>query len=135
MENYYLLFMGILVFLLHIPGLIIPKRHRELGRHFVQQSLNMRLIGLIMVLIGVGAFLVSPSQAGIKWFLMAFGIYQSLSGFALIFFPNAFASKTERKYVVFRVYQALDWPRYRKMHDWPGACSLGRYEYYKMMRS
>ena len=98
MENYYLLFMGILVFLLHIPGLFIPRRHRELGRHFVQKSLNMRLIGLIMVLTGVGAFLVSPSQGGIKWFLMALGLYQSLSGFALIFFPNAFASKTERMF-------------------------------------
>ncbi len=98
MENYYLLFMGILVFLLHIPGLIIPRRHRELGHHFVQQSLNMRLIGLIMVLIGVGAFLVSPSQGGIKWFIMLIGIYQSLSGFALIFFPNALASKTERMF-------------------------------------
>ena len=98
MENHYLLFMGILVFLLHIPGLIIPKRYRELGHHFVQQSLNMRLIGLIMVLTGVGAFLVSPSQGGTKWFLMALGTYQSLSGFALIFFPNAFASKTERMF-------------------------------------
>ena len=98
MENYYVLFMGILVFLLHIPGLIIPRRHRELGHHFVQQSLNMRLIGLIMVLIGVGAFLVSPSQGGIKWFIVVIGIYQSLSGFSLIFFPNAFAAKTERMF-------------------------------------
>ena len=93
MENYYLLFLGMLVFLLHIPALIIPKRYRDLGHNFVQQSLNMRLIGLIMVLIGVGAFLVSPSQAGIKWFLMAFGIYQSLSGFALIFFPKCICIK------------------------------------------
>jgi len=98
MENYYLLFLGLLVFLLHIPGLIIPKRHRELGHHFVQQSLNMRFIGLIMVLIGVGAFLVSPSQGGIKWFIMVIGIFQSLAGFSLIFFPNAFASTTERMF-------------------------------------
>ena len=98
MENYYLLFLGLLVFLLHIPALVIPKRHRELGRHFAQRSLNMQLIGFIMVLIGVGAFLVSPGQGGTKWFLMALGTYQSLSGFALIFFPNAFASKTERMF-------------------------------------
>ncbi|MCH8020976.1 hypothetical protein IH785_14075 [candidate division KSB1 bacterium] len=98
MENYYLLFLGMLVFLLHIPGLIIPKRYRDLGHNFVQQSLNMRLIGLIMVLIGVGAFLVSPSQGGIKWFIMVIGLYQSLSGFALILFPNAFAAKTDRMF-------------------------------------
>jgi len=96
MEYYYIFFLGVIVFSLHVPGLIIPKKHRKLGFQFIQNRSNIRFIGLSMLAIGAGAILVSPNFGFTKWFLILFGIYQILSGLFLLIYPKYFLLKIER---------------------------------------
>ena len=44
MHGYFILILGVTVFLLHIPSQLIPESHRRLGERFVQSSANLRMI-------------------------------------------------------------------------------------------
>ena len=96
MENYFILTLGIIIFILHVPGLIIPTKHRELGRRFAQKKSNIRLIGLVIVAIGAIALLVAPQTGFIKWFLLVFGIIESVAGLFLLLYPGKFTAKIDR---------------------------------------
>ena len=96
MENYFILTLGIILFVLHVPGLIIPTKHRELGRRFAQKKSNIRLIGLVIVTIGAIALLVSPQTGFTKWFLLVFGIIESVAGLFLLLYPGKFTAKIDR---------------------------------------
>ncbi len=96
MAGYFILILGAIVFILHVPGLVIPERHRELGSRFAQTPSNFRLFGLIMVAIGAGAFLVSPRSGSTRWFLLLFGIYLVLSGLFLLVFTKLAQAKLQR---------------------------------------
>ncbi|MEE8169419.1 MAG: hypothetical protein V3T70_02615 [Phycisphaerae bacterium] len=95
MAGYFILILGMLALALHVPGLVVPVSHRRLGLRFVQSPSNLRLIGLAMVAIGVGAVLVSPNDGVTGWGLPLVGAYQILSGLFLLGFPGKFRSRME----------------------------------------
>ncbi len=96
MDKYFIFWLGIIVFFLHVPGLIIPGQHRELGFRFVQKALNLRLIGILMAGIGAAGVLVAPGSGVTHWFLLLFGIYMILSGLFLLSGPDKFVQKSEK---------------------------------------
>ncbi len=93
MAGYFVLGFGMLVFVLHVPGLIVPVPHRRVGLRFVQRPSNLRLIALPMAAIGVGAILVAPNDGATRWLLFVVGSYQILSGLLLLAFPRKFGSR------------------------------------------
>ena len=60
MAGYFVLILGVIAFVLPVPGLVIPGRYRELASRFVQIPSKLKLFGLIMVATGAGAVLVCP---------------------------------------------------------------------------
>ncbi len=96
MHGYFILILGVAVFLLHIPGLLIPEPHRRLGERFVQSNANLRMIGVLMGLIAVIAVVVSPDSGATKWLLYAFSLYMAASGLFLIFKPGSFVERSAK---------------------------------------
>ena len=76
MAGYFVLGFGMLVFVLHVPGLVVPVPHRRVGLRFVQRPSNLRLIALPMTAIGVGAILLAPNDGATRWLLFLVGSYQ-----------------------------------------------------------
>ncbi len=95
MDKYFIFGLGIIVFFLYVPGVIIPRQHRELGLRFMQKALNLRLIGILMAGIGATGILVAPSSGVRHWFLLLFGIYMILSGVFLLSAPDKFVQKSK----------------------------------------
>ena len=95
MAGYFILVFGTLVFVLHVPGLVVPVPHRRIGLRFIQKPSNLRLIALPMAAIGVGAILVAPDDGATRWLLLAVGTYQIISGLFLLGFPSRFGSRME----------------------------------------
>ena len=96
MDKYFIFGLGIIVFILHVPGLIIPRQHRQLGFRFVQKLLNLRLIGALMAGIGAASIFVAPDSGVTHWFLLLFGIYMILFGFFLVSVPEKFVQRSEK---------------------------------------
>ncbi len=95
MAGYFVLIFGMLVFVLHVPGLVVPVPHRRVGLRFIRRPSNLRLIALPMAAIGLGAIRVAPNDGATRWLLLAVGAYQILSGLFLLGFPSKFASRME----------------------------------------
>ena len=95
MAGYFVLGFGMLVFVLHVTGLVVPVPHRRVGLRFVQRPSNLRIIALPMTAIGVGAILLAPNDGATRWLLVAVGSYQILSGLLLVCFPSKFGSRME----------------------------------------
>ncbi len=95
MDKYFIFGLGIIVLFLHVPGMIIPRHHRELGFRFMQNALNLRLIGILMAGIGAAGVLVAPGSGVKHWFLLLFGIYMILSGVFLLAAPDKFVQKSK----------------------------------------
>ncbi len=93
MVGYFVLGFGMLVFVLHVPGLVVPVPHRRVGLRFVQRPSNLRLIALPMTAIGVGAILLAPNDGATRWLLFLVGLYQILSGLLLLAFPSKFGAR------------------------------------------
>lgn len=87
MAKYYLITLGILLFALHIPGVVMPAWHRELGRRFAEKLSNIRLIGFIITMIGFLAILVSDMTRLSGWLLFIFGTCETLGGLWIFAFP------------------------------------------------
>ncbi len=96
MDKYFIFGLGIIVLFLHVPGMIIPRQHRELGFRFMQKALNLRLIGILMAGIGAAGVLVAPGSGVKHWFLLLFGIYMILSGLFLLSAPDKFVQKSQK---------------------------------------
>ena len=107
MENYFILILGVIVFLLHVPGLVMPERHRELGSRFVPIPSNLRLFGLIMLAIGTGAVLVRPESGS-----LLVGLYKTI--------PD------EDGTIHRRIAETLDRARHREVYRCLSSSGLGR---------
>ena len=95
MEGAFIFWLGVGVFLLHIPGLIMPEPHRKLGEDFVSRTLSLRLIGGLMIAIAVTAFLVSSGGSIAGWFLWLFAAYMAISGVYINLRPAHFQEKAK----------------------------------------
>ena len=95
MAKYYLITLGTLVFALHIPGVVVPVWHRELGRRFMAKPSNIRQIGLLILVVGICAVLVSDLMNLSGQLLFAFGVLETLGGLYIAAFPAKAAARFE----------------------------------------